>query len=345
MRLEEFDYELPEDLIALRPIEPRCLAKLLVATPQTLSDQTIGDLPSVLRPDDLLVFNNTKVIPAQLVGKRSREGSTVKVDATLIERVEPDCWRCLARPGKRLSVGDQISFGSLVADVATKDQEGVVTLRFNLAGPALDAEINSVGAMPLPPYIARRRAADAQDRRDYQTVFAEKEGAVAAPTAALHFDEALVSALDDRGIERATVTLHVGAGTFLPVKVDEISEHKMHSEVGQITAETAARLNRAREQGRRIIAVGTTALRVLETAAGDDRRFSDWAGATDIFITPGYEFRGIDGLMTNFHLPKSTLLMLVSALMGVERMREVYGHAISKRYRFFSYGDSSLLLP
>lgn len=345
MRLSEFDYELPEELIALRPMEPRGDARLLVVRPETLEDRRVRDLPEVLREGDLLVFNDTKVIPAQLFGQRRRAESVAEIAATLIDRLAPDCWRALARPGKRLAEGDTIAFGELSADVLSKEEDGSVRLRFDRSGPALDAAIAEVGSMPLPPYIARRRKADDQDRRDYQTVFARKEGAVAAPTAALHFDDALLTALDARGVGRETVTLHVGAGTFLPVKVDEIAEHKMHSETGELSAATAAALNAAREQGRRIIAVGTTAMRVLETAVDQDGRFRPWSGATDIFITPGHAIRGVDGLMTNFHLPKSTLLMLVSALMGVERMRAAYAHAIAERYRFFSYGDASLLLP
>jgi S-adenosylmethionine:tRNA ribosyltransferase-isomerase len=297
----------------------------------------------------MLVFNDTRVIPARLFGQRHRtsaDGSGVaKVEVTLIHRDDPDRWTALARPAKRLAPGDRIRFGTaLTAEVATKGEAGEVSLTFDRSGTDLDAAIAETGVMPLPPYIAQRRAADARDAEDYQTIFARHPGAVAAPTAALHFDEPLMAALAARGILTARLTLHVGAGTFLPVTVDDIARHRMHAEWGEITAETAAAINAVRADGR-IIAVGTTALRMLESAADARGRLTPFQGETDIFITPGYRFRIVDGLMTNFHLPRSTLFMLVSALMGRERMLALYAHAIAQGYRFYSYGDSSLLLP
>ncbi|PZQ52112.1 MAG: tRNA preQ1(34) S-adenosylmethionine ribosyltransferase-isomerase QueA [Rhodovulum sulfidophilum] len=346
MRLEDFDFDLPEELIALRPARPRPASRLLVATPERLIDSTVAALGDWLRPGDLLVLNDTKVIPARLSGLRRRaNGAEARIEATLIAAQPDGAWRALARPGKRLAVGDVIAFGAaLTAEVRDKDGAEVV-LAFDRAGAGLDAALQAVGEMPLPPYIAARRAPDARDREDYQTVFATRPGAVAAPTASLHFDEALLAALEARGVAQTRVTLHVGAGTFLPVKVENIEAHRMHAEWGEIDAEAAGAIEATLAAGGRVIPVGTTALRLIETAATGPARIASWRGETDIFIRPGHGFRVTRGLMTNFHLPKSTLLMLVSALMGVGRMREVYAHAIAERYRFFSYGDSSLLLP
>lgn len=346
MRLEDFDFDLPEDLIALRPVRPRPASRLLVAGPERITDATVAEIGRWLRPGDLLVLNDTRVIPARLAGVRRRaNGAEARIEATLIAAGADGTWRALARPGKRLAVGDRIGFGdALSAEV--RDKEGAeVVLAFDRAGELLDAALEAVGEMPLPPYIATRRAVDARDREDYQTVFAARPGAVAAPTASLHFDEDLLAGLVARGVETARVTLHVGAGTFLPVKVENIEAHRMHAEWGEITPEAAAAIEATRAAGHRVIPVGTTALRLIESAATARGRIAPWRGDTDIFIRPGHEFRVTSGLMTNFHLPKSTLLMLVSALMGVERIREIYRYAVAERYRFFSYGDSSLLLP
>ncbi|MEL6583620.1 MAG: tRNA preQ1(34) S-adenosylmethionine ribosyltransferase-isomerase QueA [Pseudomonadota bacterium] len=349
MRLSDFDFDLPEELIALRPVKPRPASRLLVARGDAMEDRRVADLPSLLRPGDCLVFNDTKVLPTRLSGERRRETSdgagVAQIEATLIQRLDAARWTALAKPGRRLKVGDLITFGATLSAQVEEKRGGEVDLRFNLEGEALDAAIVSVGDMPLPPYIAARRAPDAQDLEDYQTMFATRPGAVAAPTASLHFDEALYAAIEARGVQTARLTLHVGAGTFLPVTVDDVKDHKMHAEWGEISAETADTLNAVRANGGRIIPVGTTAMRLLETAAQDDGSLAPWVGETDIFITPGYRFKACDGLMTNFHLPKSTLMMLVSALMGIEQMKRVYDHAIAERYRFFSYGDSSLLLP
>jgi S-adenosylmethionine:tRNA ribosyltransferase-isomerase len=345
MRLSEFDFDLPEDLIATRPVRPRPAARLLVARGDHIADAHVRDLPDLLRPGDRLVVNDTRVIPAQLDGVRHREGAETRVAVTLAEPLPDGCWRVLARPLKRLKPGDALHFaGGLTARVAAREADAAI-LAFDRRGADFDAALAAAGKMPLPPYIAGRRPADARDAEDYQTVFAERPGAVAAPTAALHFDARLIAALAARGIGLSRVTLHVGAGTFLPVKTDDVTDHRMHAERGRIDAETAAALNAARAAGGRVIAVGTTALRVLETAAARDGTLGPWQGATDIFITPGYRFRAIDGLMTNFHLPKSTLMMLVAALMGMQPVRRIYAHAIAERYRFFSYGDASLLLP
>ncbi len=348
MDLDAFDFVLPEALIALRPARPRSAARLLVAQGGATRDSRVVDLPDWLRPGDMLVFNDTKVLPARLTGERRRpsaDGSGVaRIEATLIRREGPAEWLALARPGRRLRPRDRIDFGGVTAEVAARD-DAEVRLVFDRAGADLDAAIAAAGAMPLPPYIAGRRPADAQDMADYQTVFAEKPGAVAAPTASLHFDEALVARLAARGVLSARLTLHVGAGTFLPVTATQIENHRMHAEWGEIGTDTADAVNAARAAGGRVIPVGTTALRLLELAADEAGRLHAFAGETDIFITPGYRFRATDGLMTNFHLPRSTLFMLVSALMGVERMRALYAHAIAARYRFYSYGDSSLLLP
>ncbi len=343
--LDDFDFDLPEELIALRPVRPRQASKMLVAN-GGIVDATVSDLPDFLKAGDLLVFNNTKVIPARLSGQRFREtshGSGVSnIEVNLIERVSADTWMSLAKPAKRLTAGDVIQFGELSATVVSKNG-GEVTLVFDRSGEVLDNAIEAIGAMPLPPYIASKRPADARDMDDYQTVFATRTGAVAAPTASLHFDNELLARLDRLGVNSTEVTLHVGAGTFLPVKVENIEEHKMHSEWGEISLEAATMINKTLKAGGRIIPVGTTALRLIETAAVKTGEIEPWVGDTDIFIRPGYTFKIADGLMTNFHLPKSTLMMLVSALIGYEAIKDIYAHAIDNGYRFFSYGDSSLL--
>jgi len=348
MRVDLFDFDLPEENIALRPVTPREAAKLLVVRPDAeapYEDRIVGDLPSLLRPGDALVFNDTRVIPAQLEGIRHREGAGgQKVSATLHMRIAGDRWKAFARPGKRIKRGDCISFGKdLSATVEEKGEGGEVTLHFDADGPDLDRAIATVGHIPLPPYIASKRAEDEADRHDYQTIYAREEGAVAAPTAGLHFTDALFAKLDALGVERHFVTLHVGAGTFLPVKADDTTDHVMHEEIGYVSQETAAALNAVRAKGGRIVSVGTTSLRLLESAADADGTIRPWSGATGIFITPGYRFRTADILMTNFHLPKSTLFMLVSAFSGLDTMRGAYAHAVSTGYRFYSYGDSSLL--
>ena len=341
MRVDLFDFELPKDRIALRPASPRDSAKLLVVRGSSLSDHVVLELPKLLRAGDILVFNDTKVIPAQLEGRR---GDAI-IGATLHKREGPRTWRAFLRNAKRVREGDRIEFGAGVAASASdKSADGSALLHFHGEEP-VELLLERAGRMPLPPYIAGRRPADARDADDYQTMFARDEGAVAAPTAALHFTPRLMSALADAGIGHETLTLHVGAGTFLPVKVEDTAEHRMHSEWGRIPSETADRLNAARGAGGRIIAVGTTSLRLLESAADEKGRVRSFEGDTAIFITPGYRFRAVDGLVTNFHLPRSTLFMLVSALMGLDAMREAYAHAIAQGYRFYSYGDSSLLLP
>ncbi|MBA3449152.1 MAG: tRNA preQ1(34) S-adenosylmethionine ribosyltransferase-isomerase QueA, partial [Pseudaminobacter sp.] len=337
----------------LRPAEPRDAARLLVVRPgEKPDDKGVRDLPALLEPGDLLVFNDTKVIPAQLRGIRRRGDASAQVDATLHMRIAPDRWLAFVRPGKRVAAGDRIHFGhdgnscflgALDATVIEKGEGGEALLAFDLSGPFLDEALHAVGHIPLPPYIASKRPDDLRDRTDYQTIFAREEGAVAAPTAGLHFTPELFASLDAKGIERCFVTLHVGAGTFLPVKAKDTADHKMHTEIGSVSEETAAAVNAARARGNRIVAVGTTSLRLLESAAGDDGRLGDWSGPTSIFITPGYRFKVVDILMTNFHLPRSTLFMLVSAFCGLETMREAYAHAIESRYRFYSYGDASLL--
>ena len=343
--LDDFDFDLPEELIALRPVRPRQASKMLVAN-GGIVDATVSNLPDFLRAGDLLVFNNTKVIPARLSGQRFREtshGSGVSnIEVNLIERISADTWMSLAKPAKRLKLGDVIQFGDLSATVVLKNG-GEVTLTFDRSGEVLDNAIEATGAMPLPPYIASKRPADARDMDDYQTVFATRTGAVAAPTASLHFDDDLLARLDELGVNSTEVTLHVGAGTFLPVKVDNIEEHKMHSEWGEVSVEAAAKINKTLKAGGRVIPVGTTALRLIETAAVQVGEIAPWVGDTDIFIRPGYDFKIADGLMTNFHLPKSTLMMLVSALVGYDTLKDIYAHAIDNGYRFFSYGDSSLL--
>ena len=347
MRVDAFDFELPEERIALRPASPRDSARMLVVQAGGgLKDSGVADLPALLSPGDVLVFNDTKVIPAQLSGVRHRPGGEgARIGVTLHKREGVAEWLAFAKNAKRLDIGDRVDFSpDLRGIVEEKLADGSIRFRFESDGP-VEAAIAHAGTMPLPPYIAARRAIDARDADDYQTMFAREEGAVAAPTAALHFTPDLMAALAARGVETETLTLHVGAGTFLPVKAEETSAHKMHSEWGTISPEAAARLNAARGRGRGVIAVGTTSLRLLESAAGDDDRIHAFAGDTDIFITPGYRFRAVDGLMTNFHLPRSTLFMLVSAMMGLDTMQAAYAHAIASGYRFYSYGDSSLLLP
>ncbi|MXO74019.1 tRNA preQ1(34) S-adenosylmethionine ribosyltransferase-isomerase QueA [Altererythrobacter aerius] len=341
MRVDLFDFDLPPDLIALRPARPRDAARLLVAQGERpFTDRTVRDLPSFLRPGDVLVFNDTRVIPAQLEGKRG----DARIGATLHKRIDLRRWQAFIRNAKRLREGDTIAFpAGVTASAETRHADGSWTLAFDGDDP-VEVLLERAGSMPLPPYIAGKRPTDDADRADYQTMFADKDGAVAAPTAALHFTPELIAALDAAGVGREMLTLHVGAGTFLPVKAEDTTDHAMHAEWGRIDAETAARLNAARAAGGRLIAVGTTSLRLLESAARADGIHA-FEGDTSIFITPGYRFHAVDGLMTNFHLPRSTLFMLVSALMGRERMQAVYAHAISHGYRFYSYGDSSLLLP
>ena len=348
MKLSEFDFDLPEGLIALRPARPRSSARLLVAEGDAIRDGHVYDLPAILRPGDLLVLNDTRVIPARLTGLRRREGAPGEgeavIEVTLLERREGAVWSALVRPLRRLKPGERVEFSPDLAAVYEGREGEVALLSFGCEGEAFEHALEAAGAMPLPPYIAGQRPPDAADREDYQTVWAARPGAVAAPTASLQFDAPLMAALAARGVKTAHVTLHVGAGTFLPVKVEDVSEHRMHAEWGEITPEAAAAINAARAAGGRIIAVGTTALRLIESAAAPGG-VAPFRGETDIFIRPGFVFRVADGLMTNFHLPKSTLMMLVSAFMGVERIRAIYAHAIGARYRFFSYGDASLLLP
>ncbi|WP_333586404.1 tRNA preQ1(34) S-adenosylmethionine ribosyltransferase-isomerase QueA [Phenylobacterium sp.] len=356
MKTADFDFHLPDSAIALRPATPRDSARMLCVRPgEALRDLQVRDLPGELRAGDVLVLNDTRVIPARLSGVRLRGDSAVAVEATLHQRRGPARWSAFMRPGKRLAPGDQIVFGAaggsdracglteLNAQVLEKRDGGEVILDFELSGPHLDEAIKARGAMPLPPYIAAKRPEDDQDRADYQTVYARADGSVAAPTAGLHFTPDLLDRLARAGVETCFVTLHVGAGTFLPVKVEEVAEHRMHAEFGEVSPETAQRLNAARARGGRIVCVGTTSLRLVESAARADGVIAPFADETDIFITPGYRFRAVDGLMTNFHLPRSTLFMLVSAFAGTAAMRTAYEHAIATGYRFYSYGDSSLL--
>ena len=341
MRVDDFDFELPPERIALRPARPRDSARLLLVEGDTIADRAVADLPGLLRPGDVLVFNDTKVIPAQLEGMRGE----ASVGATLHKRVGPREWQAFVRNARRLKTGDRVDFGEgVAASVVEKYADGSALLHFHGEEP-VEVLLERAGRMPLPPYIASRRPVDEDDRSDYQTMFAREEGAVAAPTAALHFTDRLIEALDARGIGRETLTLHVGAGTFLPVKSERVVDHVMHAEWGRIDAATADRLNAARAEGGRLIAVGTTSLRLIESAADEDGAIQPFEGDTAIFITPGYRFRAVDGLVTNFHLPRSTLFMLVSALMGLETMKRAYAYAIERGYRFYSYGDSSLLLP
>jgi len=348
MKLSDFDFDLPEALIATRPAVPRSSARLLVAAVDMIHDQRVTDLVDWLRPGDRLVLNDTKVIPARLTGQRHRNSAQgpvhAKIEVTLLEPGSDGTWSALVKPLRKLKDGEEVIFSDDLSATFEGAAEGQARLRFNCAGEDFDAALNAAGAMPLPPYIAAKRAADAQDHTDYQTVFARTPGAVAAPTASLHFDAALLDVLAARGVTFSHVTLHVGAGTFLPVKVDDITQHKMHAEWGRVDAQAAKEITATKAAGGRVIPVGTTALRLIETA-GRCGTLAAWEGDTDIFITPGFDFQIADGLMTNFHLPKSTLMMLVSALMGSQRIRAIYAHAIAQEYRFFSYGDSSLLLP
>ena len=360
MRTDLFDFALDESCIALRPVSPRDAARMLVVRPgagsdvPALEDRGVTDLPSLLQPGDALVFNDTRVIPAALRGSRMRDGVSAKISLNLLFRLDASRWRVLARPAKRLEVGDRVQLGTsgsmcllgaLDATVSAKGEAGIVELAFDLAGPDLEAAIVSAGEMPLPPYIALRRAPDEADATSYQTMFANNEGAVAAPTAGLHFTPELMAAISARGVSTHFVTLHVGGGTFLPVKADDTADHKMHAEWGAIDPRTAGALNDVRAKGGRIVAVGTTSLRLLESAATDAGEIRPWQGETAIFIEPGYRFRAADALITNFHLPRSTLFMLVSAFSGLETMKAAYAHAIAKGYRFYSYGDASLLFP
>ena len=342
MKVDLFDFELPVERIALRPARPRDAARMLIVRESgPFEDRGVRDLPQMLRAGDVLVFNDTRVIPAQLEGRRGE----AKIGATLHKRIDLRRWQAFVRNAKRLRPGDVAEFGGGVSAVAEERlADGSFVLFFEGEEP-VEVLLERAGRMPLPPYIAGKRDTDEQDRLDYQTMFAAEDGAVAAPTAALHFTPELIAALDAAGIGRETLTLHVGAGTFLPVKADDTADHAMHSEWGRVERDVADRLNAARKAGGRLIAVGTTSLRLLESATGDDGMIGEFSGDTDIFITPGYQFRAVDGLMTNFHLPKSTLVMLVSALMGRERMLSAYRYAIENEYRFYSYGDSSLLLP
>jgi S-adenosylmethionine:tRNA ribosyltransferase-isomerase len=354
MQLADFDFDLPDERIALRPAVPRDAARLLVVEPgQELRDLHVANLPDLLKSGDIVVFNDTRVIAARLKGVRTRAENRTRVEATLHRRLSPHVWTAFMRPGKRLAPGDRVTFGetedracllgALDATVMEKGEGGEVTLAFDLSGPHLDAVIAERGAMPLPPYIAAKRGEDERDRTDYQTIYAQEDGSFAAPTAGLHFTPELFSRLEAGGVQSAFVTLHVGAGTFLPVKTDDLADHRMHAEWGEVDAQTAERLNRVRAAGGRIVCVGTTSLRLLESATGEDGVVRPFVDETAIFITPGYRFRAADGLVTNFHLPKSTLFMLVSAFAGLEIMRGAYAHAIRSGYRFYSYGDASLL--
>ena len=350
MQLSDFDFDLPEDLIATRPMTPRSAAKLLFAEGDAFHDKTVGDLLDLFQAGDRLVLNNTRVIPARLNGVRKRHGvqggsGEAKIEVTLLDPDADGCWSALIKPLRKVDVGEVITFSDQFHAELCEKRDGQAILRFNLTGDAFDAALEEAGAMPLPPYIASKRAADEQDKEDYQTVFAKHRGSVAAPTASLHFDEGLLDALIANGVDITYVTLHVGAGTFLPVKVDDVTTHKMHKERGEVTPEAAAEILATKSAGGRVIPVGTTALRLVETAARDTGQIAPWKGATDIFIYPGFEFHVADALMTNFHLPKSTLIMLVSAFIGAERTKKLYTHAVNQRYRFFSYGDASLLIP
>jgi S-adenosylmethionine:tRNA ribosyltransferase-isomerase len=358
MRTGLFDFELPPERIALRPAVPRDAARLLVVRPSgadRLDDRTLRDLPNLLDPGDALVVNDTKVIPARLKGRRIGRGSTEPaIEAILHKRLDGSHWRAFVRPAKRLEIGDTVRFGDegkvcflgqLDAKVLAKDEDGEITFSFSFYGPILDQAIEERGDVPLPPYIASKRAPDAQDRHDYQTVFARHDGSVAAPTAGLHFTPTLIARLAKRGIEIHRITLHVGAGTFLPVKAEDTVDHRMHAEWGEVPAAVADALNATRAKGGRIVAVGSTALRLIETATDEAGRIHAFSGETAIFITPGYRFRAVDLMLTNFHLPRSTLFMLVAAFSGLEAMKRAYAHAIAAGYRFYSYGDACLLYP
>ena len=354
MRTDLFDFALPDELIALHPVAPRDAARLLVVAGDGLHDHSVRDLPRLLRAGDVLVCNNTRVIPAALDGVRVRGAARARVAVNLHRRIGSNRWRAFARPARKLEPGERVRFGSqntsclmgaLDATVVAKSDGGEIELVFDLDGPALDAAIAGVGAMPLPPYIAARRPAGVADLADYQTIFAQHEGAVAAPTAGLHFTDRLLADIQAAGIARLELTLHVGAGTFLPVKADDIDGHVMHAEWGEITPEVADALNRTRAAGGRIIAVGTTVVRLLETATDASGQVRPFSGETDIFIAPGHDFRAVDAIMTNFHLPRSTLIMLVAAFAGLDRIHQAYTHAVAAGYRFYSYGDASLLWP
>ncbi len=358
MKVDDFDFDLPTENIALRPVNPRDVARLLLVTPgngNLLSDHIVRDLPGLLNKGDILVCNDTKVIPARLRGRRTGRGTTTPaIEVTLHQNLSPSSWKAFAKPGRKLKVGDNINFSlsgdvcmadNLNASVVEKGEGGEIELAFDLSGPYLETAIATHGEMPLPPYIASKRPCDDRDQSDYQTMYAQNDGAVAAHTAGLHFTPEQMADLDNKGVSFENPTLHVGTGTLLPVKADDTADHKMHSENGILSSELADRLNEAKQQGRRIIAVGTTALRLLESAVDKNGNLQAFSGSTDIFITPGYKFGFIDALMTNFHLPRSTLFMLVQAFSGEENMRKAYSHAIENQYRFYSYGDSSLLFP
>ena len=349
MKLSDFDFDLPEGLIATRPARPRSSARLLLADADRIADHVVTDLVQILRPGDRLVLNDTRVIPARLSGTRARQTgqgrAVAQIEATLLEPQAYGTWRALLKPLRKVRVGEEIVFSDALTATLEAVVDGQADLRFNLEGEDFDAALADAGAMPLPPYIAALRPSDAQDLEDYQTVWARETGAVAAPTASLHFDQPLLEALQKRGVTFSHVTLHVGAGTFLPVKVEDVTQHRMHGEWGRVSPQAAEEIAATRAAGHRVIPVGTTALRLIETAARETGQITTWEGVTDIFIYPGFDFRVADGLMTNFHLPKSTLMMLVSAFMGADRIRAIYAHAIAARYRFFSYGDASLLLP
>ena len=348
MKLSEFDFDLPERLIATRPARPRSSARLLLAQDGQIADRIVNALPDILQPGDRLILNDTKVIPARLFGLRHRAGeageTAAKMDVTLLEPRADGAWSALIKPLKKVRDGETIIFSDALSAQVVGRADGQGFLQFNLKGDDFDAALNAVGAMPLPPYIAAKRPADEADKKDYQTYWARHAGAVAAPTASLHFDGPLLDALATRGVQFTHVTLHVGAGTFLPVKVDDVRDHKMHAEWGEVTPKAAVEINATKAADGRVIPIGTTALRLIESAA-QKGAMQAWSGPTDIFITPGFKFQIADGLMTNFHLPKSTLMMLVSALMGADEIRAIYAHAIAQDYRFFSYGDSSLLIP
>ncbi len=348
MQLSDFDFNLPERLIATRPVSPRSAARLLVAKGAQITDARVHDLGKWLRPGDRLVLNDTRVIPARLTGTRRRSGpqgdSTARIEMTLLEPRAEGTWSALVKPLKKLREGEEVRFSADLSAVLTAKVDGQAQLYFNLTGDDFDVALAQAGVMPLPPYIAAKRAADVRDKTDYQTVFARRPGAVAAPTASLHFDQALLDQLAASGVLFTHVTLHVGAGTFLPVKVEDVTTHKMHAEWGEVSATAAAEIAATRAAGHRVIPVGTTALRLIESAATGGT-ILPWQGETDIFIYPGFRFQVADALMTNFHLPRSTLMMLVSALMGQGTIRRIYDHAIAENYRFFSYGDASLLIP
>lgn len=348
MKLSDFDFDLPEQLIAVRPAKPRSSAKLLVGRGNTIADHHVSDLIDILQAGDVLVLNDTKVIPARLLGLRHRDGefgmTASKMDVTLLDPRADGTWSAMIKPLRKVQDGEVIVFSDELSATVLGRADGQAQLQFNLTGDDFDAALNSVGAMPLPPYIAAKRPADEADKTDYQTYWAKNAGAVAAPTASLHFDGDLLAQLSAKGVQFVYVTLHVGAGTFLPVKVDDVSDHKMHAEWGEVTKEAAQTIAQAKAAGRRIIPVGTTALRLIESAARSGE-IAPWQGETDIFITPGFSFNVANALMTNFHLPKSTLMMLVSALMGTDQIKTIYTHAIQNEYRFFSYGDASILFP